>query len=215
MDVLSPKSLFYLEHRDQINAWANLESNAGDELHKWLCSWAEAMQDDESAADRELYQRVEDTRTPALFWYRDGWRTDRKDDAKGPTLDDQGEAEIHVGVGVEWKRHSPHRGHHIYRGVWVNRRAGMDGNLELQDRLHEIVGKKVGQAKSRKWWPYYVPADPLGRYIAGRMGVQQAVDDPDLLDTVLKEYQEVQLQALEELWNQCVNLIDDTVRQYT
>ena len=215
MDVLSPKSLFYLEHRDQIDTWANLESKAGEELHEWLCSWAEAMREEGSGEGRELFQRTEESRSPKLLWYRDEWRVDLDSPGAQTILDDAKESTSHVGIGVEWQKRSPHQKRGLYLGIWVNRRVGSDGNESLQERIQQDVEGHLEATKSRKWWPYYQNLDPLGRYISERMGVQEAVDDPDRLDTVLGEYQQEQLQALEELWDRCADLIDDAVREHT
>jgi hypothetical protein len=215
MDVLSPKSLFYLEHQDQINTWANLESQVAKELHQWLCSWAEAMQEGESDEARLLFQLTEEVNLPKLLWYRDDWRVDLDSPGAQAPIDDAGETAIHAGLGMEWQKKSPHRNNNIYVGIWVNLRMGTDGNQSLKQKIVRDVEERLGLKQIGTWWPYYRYIDPLGPYIGNRMGVQRALDDPDVLDAVLKEYQQEQLQALEGLWDQCADLIDDAVREHT
>ena len=205
MEVFSPKVLFYLEHRKQIEEWAKIRSQASDEMHRWLSSWAEVMEESDLDGDRHFFAHTEGTNSPKIFWYRKEWQ------ARPEHVGETGRPLSHTGIGFEWHRNNPHGKRGLHAGIFVQRRIGPDKNQTLQNEVENLVNDAPAHAGSRKWWPYYEFLEPVSEVVSERVQSSDTPYEPEDLDEVLKEYRNQQIQLIEDLWGRYADRVSEAV----
>lgn len=144
------KAWFYLDHRDDIEAWASLRRTGGDLLDRYLVSEAALLEGwaDEWSAEFES-DSLEGGSTPRAGFYRAGW---------------VGNGLTGLAVVVEWDRTkllTPGAFEWPYVAVrWPSDLAGDDRRRQVSEALKGVRAQLKGQTgQSHPFWRPVPPPD--------------------------------------------------------
>jgi hypothetical protein len=176
---------FYLRHRDRLEEWFALRSEAAAAIDEWLTSLQGDIEEmaTEVAGDVEpLIALTEEPAWPGLYLKRRNWPGT---DLQAPAL-----------IGLQWSRgktlltreSTPSVGVRSEKSTAVHR--GLKANDEFQRR------RRQRKDKASPWWPAYGRVIPEGRF-------------PEEADN----YRRQVIGSIRQAWEAYASLIDDVIEK--
>lgn len=200
MTTLSPKLVFYLQHRRQIDEWAALRDRVQTELCEWLYGWADAMEENPPESDAALFRSEEETRWVRLLWYRSRWGAPE-------------DWYPRVGVGFGWQ-YRPQKTQ--FPEVRVGVRVDMDGYWPDNDRIRDELSRRVSELNLNKpdsnktSWPFRRRLESIdSRFHPG----SDKQYESEVVRSILRSYREDAITEAHRVWEALADEIDEAVDQ--
>jgi hypothetical protein len=157
---ISERAKFYVQHRERIQEWAELKTEAEAATHDFYCSLIDLLESETLSLPEAplVFAHLERTEPPKLFLYRSEW--------SNPSASEQ---HPRIGIGIEWPSKSP-TFENACICVWVNL---LKGHTAFGERARSLIASDAKGVVSdyalypdKGWFPVYRKVKPIpGDYL--------------------------------------------------